>query len=67
MLLSLVPTPSTASHPIQQLEAIVVEADAVMVARGDLGVEMPAEMVPSLQKQIIRACCRAGKPVIVAT
>lgn len=52
---------------IQSLEAIVGEADAVMVARGDLGVEMPAEQVPSLQKQIVRACRKAGKPVIVAT
>lgn len=52
---------------IQSLDAIVEEADAVMVARGDLGVEMPAEQVPSLQKQIVRACRRAGKPVIVAT
>lgn len=52
---------------IHSLEAIVAEADAVMVARGDLGVEMPAEQVPSLQKQIVRACRKAGKPVIVAT
>jgi pyruvate kinase len=52
---------------IQCLDAIVEEADAVMVARGDLGVEMPAEQVPSLQKLIVRACRKAGKPVIVAT
>ncbi|CAG2161161.1 pyruvate kinase [Cupriavidus numazuensis] len=52
---------------IQSLDAIVEESDAVMVARGDLGVEMPAELVPSLQKQIVRACRKAGKPVIVAT
>lgn len=52
---------------IVSLEAIVAETDAVMVARGDLGVEMPAEQVPSIQKRIIRACRRAGKPVIVAT
>lgn len=52
---------------IASLDAIVAETDAVMVARGDLGVEMPAEQVPSIQKQIIRACRRAGKPVIVAT
>ncbi|MDF7007970.1 pyruvate kinase, partial [Escherichia coli] len=52
---------------IQSLEAIIDEADAVMVARGDLGVEMPAEQVPSIQKQIVRVCRKAGKPVIVAT
>jgi len=52
---------------IQCLDAIVEEADAIMVARGDLGVEMPAEQVPSLQKLIVRACRKAGKPVIVAT
>ena len=42
-------------------------SDAVMVARGDLGVELPAEQVPAIQKRIIRACREAGKPVIVAT
>ncbi|HEX2011444.1 MAG TPA: pyruvate kinase, partial [Roseateles sp.] len=52
---------------IASLEAIVAETDAVMVARGDLGVEMPAEQVPAIQKRIIRACRQAGKPVIVAT
>ncbi|WP_304307239.1 pyruvate kinase [Pseudacidovorax intermedius] len=52
---------------IASLEAIVAEADAVMVARGDLGVELPAEQVPALQKRIVRACRDAGKPVIVAT
>ncbi|MEJ8814590.1 pyruvate kinase [Variovorax ureilyticus] len=52
---------------IASLDAIVAEADAVMVARGDLGVEMPAEQVPSIQKRIVSACRRAGKPVIVAT
>jgi pyruvate kinase len=52
---------------IGSLDAIVDEADAVMVARGDLGVEMPAEQVPAIQKRIVRACRKAGKPVIVAT
>jgi pyruvate kinase len=52
---------------IRHLDEIVDLSDAVMVARGDLGVEMPPEDVPPLQKQIIRACRQAGKPVIVAT
>ncbi|WP_179403683.1 pyruvate kinase [Burkholderia guangdongensis] len=52
---------------IHSLEEIVEETDAVMVARGDLGVEMPAEQVPAIQKRIVRACRKAGKPVIVAT
>ena len=52
---------------IQHLDEIVEQTDAVMVARGDLGVEAPPEDVPSLQKQIIRAAREAGKPVIVAT
>lgn len=52
---------------VQGLESIVEAADAIMVARGDLGVEMPAEQVPSIQKRIVRECRRAGKPVIVAT
>ena len=52
---------------ITHLERMVEMADAIMVARGDLGVEMPPEDVPSLQKRIIRACRLAGKPVVVAT
>ena len=52
---------------IECLDAILAETDAVMVARGDLGVEMPAEQVPAIQKRIVRACRRLGKPVIVAT
>ena len=52
---------------IHSLEAIVAESDAIMVARGDLGVEMPPEQVPAIQKRIVRACRKAGKPVIVAT
>src|SRR5438874_8424661 len=52
---------------ISRLDEIIDLADAVMVARGDLGVEMPPEDVPSVQKQVIHACRVAGKPVIVAT
>jgi pyruvate kinase len=52
---------------IHQLEAIVAASDSVMVARGDLGVEMPAEHVPAIQKRIVRLCRRLGKPVVVAT
>ena len=52
---------------IDHLDALIELSDAVMVARGDLGVEMPAEDVPSLQKRMIRRCRMAGKPVIVAT
>jgi pyruvate kinase len=52
---------------IERLEEIVELADALMVARGDLGVEMPPEDVPGLQKRIIRTARHAGKPVIVAT
>eukprot|EP01037_Dinobryon_pediforme_P011184 gene11183-11265_t len=48
-------------------EEIIKLADAIMVARGDLGVEMMPEEVPSIQKKIIRACRFAGKPVVVAT
>ena len=52
---------------IHHLEEIIALADAIMVARGDLGVEMLPEEVPSIQKKIIRACRFAGKPVVVAT
>lgn len=52
---------------IANLEAIVDVCDAIMVARGDLGVEMSPEKVPLIQKQIIRLCNRKGVPVITAT
>src|SRR5262249_56619687 len=52
---------------IDRLQELIELTDAVMVARGDLGVEMPPEDVPALQKRIIAACRAAGKPVVVAT
>ncbi|NEV80225.1 pyruvate kinase [Rhodopseudomonas sp. BR0C11] len=52
---------------IDRLQDILDVSDALMVARGDLGVEMPLERVPSLQKQMTRMARRAGKPVVVAT
>ncbi len=63
---ALVPKIETATA-IDHLEGIVSAADAVMVARGDLGIQLPARRVPLLQKEIIRACNVAGKPVITAT
>ena len=52
---------------LENLRDIIIESDAVMIARGDLGVELPVEKVPLLQKQIIRKCMHRAKPVIVAT
>ena len=52
---------------IETLDAIIAEADALLVARGDLGVEMDVWRVPMLQKDIVKRCRRVGKPVIIAT
>ena len=52
---------------LEDLARIIEASDAVMVARGDLGVELPVEHVPSWQKQITRAARAAGKPVVIAT
>ncbi|MDR1598174.1 MAG: pyruvate kinase [Holosporales bacterium] len=52
---------------IKNLNAIIEAADGIMVARGDLGVEVPLERVPGIQKQILQKCHYLGKPVIVAT
>lgn len=52
---------------IERLDEIIELSDAVMVARGDLGVELPPELLPGLQKRIIRKCRELGKPVVVAT
>ncbi|MGA9042344.1 MAG: pyruvate kinase, partial [Terriglobales bacterium] len=52
---------------IKNLEAIILEADGIMVARGDLGIEIPYEELPIVQRRIVKACLRVGRPVIVAT
>ena len=52
---------------IEHLDAIVALCDGIMVARGDLGVELPPEQVPELQRMIVSSCRKQGKPVVVAT
>lgn len=52
---------------LTNIRDIIVESDGVMIARGDLGVEVPVEQVPLIQKELIRKCMRRAKPVIVAT
>src|SRR5205823_6757536 len=52
---------------IQNLESIIIACDAIMVARGDLGIEVPYEELPIIQRKIVKSCLRIGRPVIVAT
>src|SRR5688572_12564901 len=52
---------------VENLDEIVQEADGIMVARGDLGIEIPYEELPIVQRRIVKTCLRVGKPVIVAT
>ncbi|MEY3480537.1 MAG: Pyruvate kinase [Verrucomicrobiota bacterium] len=54
-------------HAVKFVKDIIGAADAVMVARGDLGIECPMEELPIIQRRIVKACIKVGKPVIVAT
>lgn len=62
-LMAKIEKPSAVEH----LDEIVELCDAIMVARGDLGVELPAETIPAIQKRIIQTCRHKGRPVVVAT
>jgi pyruvate kinase len=62
-ILSKIEKPSAVTH----FEAILAASDGIMVARGDLGVELPVQAVPPIQKRLVRRCRAAAKPVIVAT
>lgn len=55
------------TEAIENLDAIIRESDGIMIARGDLGIEIPPEMVPVYQRYIIQECRKLGKPVITAT
>lgn len=55
------------AQAVNHIDDIIEKSDAIMIARGDLGLELPAQMVPIIQKQIITKCLRNAKPVIVAT
>lgn len=54
-------------HAVKFVKEIIATADAVMVARGDLGIECAMEELPIIQRRIVKSCVKAGKPVIVAT
>ena len=52
---------------VKQIDEMIEAADAIMIARGDLGIEIPMEELPIIQRRIVKRCIRLGKPVIVAT